>query len=167
MTGAQQVGFAYEANVAETVEWYTPRHIFDALATAFDTDPASPAAGPVPWVPARTFYSVADDGLAQPWEGRVWLNPPYGPGIDRWLSRLADHGSGVALVPVRVESAWGQRALATADVVCFVAGRVRFIQRDGRRSQDPTFGSMLLGYGDCADAVRRCGLGATFERSAT
>lgn len=161
----QQSGFAYEGNVAETVEWYTPRHIFDALGIRFDLDPASPVDGPVPWVPASTFYSVVDDGLAQPWIGRVWLNPPYGPGINRWLDRLADHGDGVALVPVRVESVWGQRALTAADVVCFIAGRIRFIQRDGRRSADPTFGSMLLGYGtQCADAVRRCGLGVTLTR---
>lgn len=163
MTGTQSVGFAYEGNVAETVEWYTPPHIFAALALRFDVDPASPVGGPLPWIPADTFYSVRDDGLAQPWRGRVWLNPPYGPGIDRWLARLEEHGSGVALVPVRVESAWGQRALRAADVVCFVAGRIRFIRRDGTRSADPTFGSMLLGYGDCADAVRQCNLGATAD----
>lgn len=27
---------------------------------------------------ATAFYSLKDDGLKNPWFGRVWLNPPYG-----------------------------------------------------------------------------------------
>lgn len=115
--------------------------------------------GPVPWIPASRFWSAADDGLSQPWEGRVWLNPPYGPGIGAWLTRLADHGDGVALVPARLETAWGQAALLRADAVCFPAGRIRFVRRNGTRGDSPGFGSMLLGFGSCADAVRRCALG--------
>ncbi|HUZ23794.1 MAG TPA: hypothetical protein VMV07_08510 [Streptosporangiaceae bacterium] len=33
------------------------------------------------------FYTAADDGLAQPWKGRVWLNPPYGHVIGQWMAR--------------------------------------------------------------------------------
>jgi len=156
---APTLGFSYEGAVAETVEWYTPPSVFAALGLTFDLDPCSPMDGPVPWVPASRHWTATDDGLTQPWEGRVWLNPPYGPGIGAWLDRLAEHGDGVALVPARLDTAWGQAAVRSADVVCFPAGRIRFVRRDGTRGDSPGFGSMILGHGTCADAVRGCGLG--------
>src|SRR4051812_22584031 len=90
-------GFVHELTMGETVEWYTPPWVFEAIGLRFDLDPASPPGG-LPWVPAEHHYSDQDDGLAQPWYGRVWLNPPYGPGIGQWMSKLADHGNGIALV---------------------------------------------------------------------
>jgi hypothetical protein len=26
--------------------------------------------------------------MVQPWVGRVFLNPPFGPGVERWFSKL-------------------------------------------------------------------------------
>ena len=155
MGGANRAG--------SSVEWYTPPHIFDALGLEFDLDPCAPPGG-VPWVPARRCYSLLDDGLALPWFGRVWLNPPYGREAAKWVDRLGRHGNGVALVFARVDPAWGQRALAAADSVCFIAGRLRFISgldRNGPGHNAPV-SSMLLGFGECADAVRNCGLGVSF-----
>lgn len=149
---------------ARSVEWYTPPHIFDALGLDFDLDPCAPAGG-VPWIPAERHYSVADDGISQPWEGRVWLNPPYGNDSARWVGRLIEHGHGVALVFARTDPTWGQYAIAKADAVCLVAGRIQFvagIDRNGPGHDAPA-SSMLLAYGeDCAEAVLNCGLGVTF-----
>ncbi len=83
-----------------TVEWYTPPGIFEALGLKFDLDPCAPACG-LPWIPAARFYSLPDDGLVKPWEGRVWVNPPYGPHAAKWMRRLAAHGDGIALVFAR------------------------------------------------------------------
>lgn len=47
-----------------TVEWYTPRYIFDALGLYFDLDPCAPKGG-VPWIPAFRSYSIEDDGLSK------------------------------------------------------------------------------------------------------
>ena len=75
-------------------EWLTPPEILGALGN-FDLDPCSPIIRP--WDTAARHYSIEDNGLQQPWVGRVWLNPPYGRETGVWLQRLADHGNGIAL----------------------------------------------------------------------
>lgn len=145
-----------------TDEWYTPPEIFrDALAgMTFSLDPCAPRGG-VPWIPALDHFSIDDDGLAQPWHGRVWLNPPYGSQTGKWLGKLAEHGNGIALVFARTDTAWFQQCARRADSICFVAGRIRFVRPDGMKGAY-TGGapSCLLGFGrECARAVQVCGLG--------
>lgn len=148
-------------DVGSTVEWYSPPEVFQALGLTFDLDPCAPPGG-LPWVPAKRFYSRADDGLTRPWAGRVWLNPPYGAGIEGWMRKLAAHGDGIAFVHARTSTVWWREALSAATAVCFVAGRVRFISdADGSR---PVGGSpislVLLSYGlPCASALMQSGLG--------
>src|SRR5262245_43711374 len=75
----------HEAPVAETVEWYTPPELFDALGLRFDLDPAAPDILPA-WIPADRHYSFA--GQSRPWEGRVWLNPPYGASLPAFVDKM-------------------------------------------------------------------------------
>lgn len=147
-----------------TAEWYTPPHVFDALGLRFHLDPCAPPGG-VPWLPAAVSYSLPHDGLRREWAGRVWLNPPYGRETSKWVDRLVDHGNGVALVFARTDAAWAQRAIKWADAVCLIAGRLSFIDGTGRerKGHNAAAASMLLGYGECADAVLDCGLGIPFR----
>lgn len=39
-------------------------------------------------MPAARHYTAQDNGLVQPWSGRVYLNPPFGPGVERGFSKL-------------------------------------------------------------------------------
>lgn len=143
-----------------SVEWYTPPEVFDALRISFDLDPAAPPGG-VPWVPAQHSFSQADDGLRQPWQGRIWLNPPYGRQIGPWLQRLSVHGDGLALVYARTDTRWFHAACERATAVCFVAGRLRFYRPDGPGDIAPA-ASVLLAYGlPCALALADAGLGQT------
>lgn len=153
---------------ATSCEWYTPDWLFDALGLEFDLDPCAPAGG-LDWIPAKRFMSIDDDGLKQPWAGRVWLNPPYGREAAKWVDRLVEHGDGVALVFARTDAAWAQRAIASG--VCLIAGRISFIdgadQARARKGHNAAAASMLLGYGPtCGPAVVNAGLGISFRPAA-
>lgn len=161
------IGGHHQPVEGRTNEWYTPPHIFEALGIDFDLDPCAPPGG-VEWVPASRSYSEKDDGLTQPWEGRVWLNPPYGPHTGHWMRRLAAHGHGIGLVFARTDTSWFHSVVPAADVVCFVAGRLNFVSPEPRVAANRTNSnagapSMLVAYGqDCAEAVAQADLGLTF-----
>lgn len=149
-------------------EWYTPKHIFDALGIEFDLDPCSPALPAAAWVPASRRISLPDDGLSATWDGRVWLNPPYGRQIGQWVRRLARHGDGVALVFARTDTGWFQDAARVAGAICFLERRLQFVPAiDGQLGNSVTGAagapSVLMGFGSCSSAVQRCGLGMAFE----
>ncbi|MGF7131943.1 hypothetical protein P3T40_003426 [Paraburkholderia sp. EB58] len=152
----------------KSVEWYTPGWIFDALGLHFDTDPASPHDMET-CVPAHTKYTVFDDGLKQPWRGRVWLNPPYGPTTPQWIRRFIDHGRGIALVFSRTDAAWCQEALRSATAVLFVAGRIEFIpgKENAHKKARAGAGTLMLAFGDdCAEALQRLSACGVFMRGA-
>ncbi|HWT92514.1 MAG TPA: DNA N-6-adenine-methyltransferase [Solirubrobacteraceae bacterium] len=150
-------------DVGSSVEWYTPPEIFEALGLSFNIDACAPPGG-VPWVPAKRSFSRADDGLAQEWRGRVWVNPPYGRGIEKWMQKLSAHGDGIALVHSRTDTRWWQAALTEATAICFIRSRVRFV--NGRTGEQIGPGSpmpnVLIAYGlACGMAVANSGLGST------
>ena len=157
-------GFAHESTHNESVEWYTPPEIFDGLGLTFDLDPCSPGAGKS-YVPTLRHYTVVDDGLASPWFGTVFVNPPYGPETPKWMRRLADHGDGIALVFARTDVKWFQEVGVKADLICFISGRIKFFKGNvDDRGGTPGAGSMLLAYGaKAAEALRNSGLGSCFQ----
>jgi DNA N-6-adenine-methyltransferase (Dam) len=146
-----------------SVEWYTPESIFARLGLEFALDVCAPPGG-LPWIPAKRSFSRDEDGLAQPWTGVVWMNPPYGREIGKWMGKLAVHGDGMALVFTRSDTAWWQEAIRQADAVCFIRGRLRFI-RGSDRTQPPGVSpapSVLFAYGPtCTRALLKANLGPT------
>lgn len=120
-------GFTHESRKAKSVEWYTPPWVFDRLGITFDLDPSSPHDMVLDYIPATDRYTVFDDGLSKPWHGRVWLNPPYSKWTQQWMRRMSAHADGIALVFSRTDAAWFQEAIATADAVLFIAGRIDFV----------------------------------------
>jgi hypothetical protein len=106
MAGRKAIGGHHSA-APGTTTWLTPPPVIAALggAESFDLDPCGLVDSPI--ATARRVYSldVGEDGLAAPWFGRVWLNPPYTAGeVEAWLRRLGDHGQGVALIFARTET---------------------------------------------------------------
>lgn len=96
--------FAVPVQGTDTDERYTPRWVFDGLGLAFDTDPASPVGGG-DVVPARIKFTRLEDGLAQPWTGLVWLNPPFSAATP-WADRFREHRNGVFLGPIANARWW-------------------------------------------------------------
>jgi hypothetical protein len=139
-------------------EWYTPREVLAlvrAVLGVIDVDPASCAAAQVN-VQARISYTLADDGLRQPWPGKVFLNPPYAfPLVARFIGKLfaeieAEHTTeAILLVNAATDTDWFQAAFQRADAVCFPDGRIHFVHAT-RGNNHPCRGQALLYYGGAA-----------------
>ena len=74
-------------------DWPTPQWLVDKLAAEFGPFDLDPAASPDN-AKAPRFCTEADDGLAQPWKGRVFLNPPYGGAVGKWVAKARDEVRG-------------------------------------------------------------------------
>jgi hypothetical protein len=145
-------------------EWLTPPDIVRRLG-AFDLDPCSPVSRP--WDTAATHMTIHDDGLANEWHGRVWLNPPYGRETGKWLARLADHGNGIALIFARTETEmFFSEVWEKADALLFLRGRLHFHHVDGRRAAaNAGAPSVLIAYGaNNAGALQASGIAGQFIR---
>ncbi|MFV0266869.1 MAG: DNA N-6-adenine-methyltransferase [Draconibacterium sp.] len=132
----------------ENDEWYTPAEIIRSLGE-FDLDPATSLEAYRLNQSAKHFYTLEEDGLKHPWNGRVWLNPPYSnPLAKRFLEKMAEHNNGIALVFSKIEAKWFHDVvLVHATAVKFLYERTRFFRPDGTKGMQPRNGSMLVAYG--------------------
>ncbi len=144
----------HEQCVGATDEWYTPPHVFEALGCRFDLDVASPGQDVTPWIPARRFYvrpkvPNVPTSLDMPWEGFVWMNPPFGGrnALVPWLDKFFSHGNGIALVPDRTSAPWWQTFASKADGILFIAPKLKFIGPDGKPGNSPAQGTTLMAAG--------------------
>ena len=105
-------------------ECYTPKWLFDTLGLEFDLDVAS-SNHPLVNVPTKHKYTIDDDGLSQPWFGRIWMNPPFSkvtPWIDKWL----EHGNGLCLVPLSSNGRWVNKLWDSDAGCCYLPPNMAF-----------------------------------------
>lgn len=113
---------------SKTDLWATPQDLFSALDAEFSFE-LDVCALPENAKCAR-FFSPAADGLKQDWRGRVWMNPPYGRQIGKWVEKA--HASAqagatvVCLLPARTDTKWWHDFVMPAAEIRFLRGRVRF-----------------------------------------
>lgn len=141
---------------------YTPRPLAEAarqsLGGALDLDPASCAEANTV-IQARHFYTLAQNGLALPWRGRVWLNPPYSDPLP-WLQTLltyhqaGDVTAALALLPCASSPRWAKLAWAQAAAVCLLGQRVQFWPRR-RDDESNDRDSAVFYFGPDAARFRR------------
>lgn len=136
----------FNSNTMNADEWLTPPYIISALGP-FDLDPCSPSKRP--WDTASSHYTKLDNGLSLPWNGRVWLNPPYGKETFKWIERLAEHRNGIALIFARTETkGFHTQIWQKAKAVFFFEGRLKFHYVDGRQGNTANAPSCLIAYDD-------------------
>lgn len=124
--------------------WFTPPDLL-AEIRAFLGDYYDPC-------PARYEGERIDSGLWQAWAGHVvYLNPPYGRVIGRWIVKAMTEPVSelLLLVPARTDTAWFQSLYEHP--ICLVRGRLRF---SGARSGAP-FPSALIYRGPRVEAFTR------------
>lgn len=76
-----------------------------------------------------TYYTAEDDAFTKPWGGIVWMNPPYGRGIGKWMQRAYEASLNgakvVCLVPSRTDTAWWWDFALKGEIE-FIKGRLKF-----------------------------------------
>lgn len=128
--------------------WGTPDEVFLPLTKEFnfDLDPCCTN----DTAKCYKFYTPADNGLIQSWEGRnVFVNPPYSRGnIDEWvkvccMEGLSKAGVVVALLPVSTSAKWFHTYVLDKAEIRFFDGRIKFV---GAEHKAP-FSSLLAIWG--------------------
>jgi len=141
----------HQSHKSVTSEWLTPPEIITALGD-FDYDPC-PASNQVPGdhgMGCPDPFPVTNSLLTEwPEFSRIWLNPPYSSKIEPWLKKLADHGSGTALIFARTETrAFYNQVWQRADALLFIHNRLHFHHNSGERSKNNSGApSVLIAYG--------------------
>ena len=128
-------------------EWTTPCNIIDLVLEALGSIDLDPCADEAHSVQAVHHFVQTDDGLDQDWHGRVYMNPPYGREIERWVAhlcreyRMGRTTEAIALLPARTDTAWMRRLESYPK--CFIRGRLRF----GNRKSGAPFPSVAVYFG--------------------
>jgi hypothetical protein len=155
---ATRSGFGFEKQgEGETNDWLTPPDLVKALGE-FDLDPCGCPGQP--WLLAKkTYFLPANDGLKDPWVGRVFCNPPYGSHVGDWAERLRKHGNGIFLIFSRTETKAWEGIWQGCDAVLMPSGRIKFFRPDGSPAKTGTAPSALIAYGqNNVEALKTCGL---------
>lgn len=113
---------------SKRADWATPIELFLLLDAEFRFTLDAAATDGNAKTPM--YFTERDDALTRRWDGVVWVNPPYGRTIGRWVEKaIRSAGIGavvVMLVPARTDSVWFQQLARHAFEVRLLAGRVTF-----------------------------------------
>lgn len=144
------------------VEWFTPAQYVEAARSVMggiDLDPASSAEAQET-VKAERYYTPEDDGLAQEWCGRIFLNPPYAqPFIVDFTTKLVEEWragrvrQAIMVTHNSTDTAWFHDTARACVAVCFTKGRVYFTDSNGQTGR-PAQGQAFFYFGPDAAAFK-------------
>lgn len=128
-------------------EWETPQKLFDKYDNVylFTLDPCCTHEN----AKCKKHYTIEDNGLAKSWEGeRVFMNPPYGRGIGKWIKKAfaeSIHATIVCLIPARTDTAYWHDYIFGHAEITFLRGRLYFKKPNGETGPAP-FPSAVVIY---------------------
>ena len=115
-------------------EWATPQKLFDRLDEKYEftLDPCATAEN----AKCDRFFTIKLDGLSRSWKrDRVFMNPPYGREIGKWVEKAYKESLNgaivVCLLPSRTDTKWFHEYCLKGDIQ-FIKGRLRFNDGKGR-----------------------------------
>ena len=125
-------------------EWTTPQEFFDKLNEEFNfnLDPCSTDENHK----CDRYFTKKQDGLKQDWGGqRVFVNPPYGTEISKWVEKsyregIKDNTLVVMLIPARTDTKYFHDFILHRSEIRFIKGRLKF----GEGNNSAPFPSMLV-----------------------
>ena len=137
--------------------WCTPRDFFDKLNKEFNftLDPCCMPKSAL----CKKYYTPDEDGLKQDWFGEVvFVNPPYGREIGKWVKKCYEEGQKentivVVLIPSRTDTRYFHNYILGKAEIRFIKGRLKFIDLDyegkeeDRKMSPAPFPSMLVIFG--------------------
>lgn len=111
-------------------DWRTPKDLFIALNTEFHftLDPCSTHENTL----CEKHYTKEEDGLSQNWGGEiVFMNPPYGKEIGKWIQKAYQESLNnaivVCLIPSRTDTSyWHKYIFPYAAKILFIRRRLHF-----------------------------------------
>jgi len=133
-------------------EWRTPPAFFKALDQefGFDLDAAATEHNAL----CQRFISYSQNSLATDWHAigstkpTVWLNPPYGRQVGKWIAKaILEASLGCAVVVLTMactDTRWFKQAWEAASEVRLVSGRLSFLTVDGKKAGTAPKGSAVF-----------------------
>ena len=142
--------------------WMTPPELFEKIHKhmEFELDPCAETDNL-----GLCFYDKQIDGLSHSWKDMTcFVNPPYGSEQKKWIEKALEEkrSTCVFLIPARVDTKlWQNVIFKKASKICFLKGRVSFINPTTRKKTNPSpFPSALVlfnaNYFEKKKFVRAC-----------
>ena len=132
---------------SKTSEWETPQDFFNMYNEIFHftLDAASTDQN----AKCANHFTKKDNALLKNWGGQiVWLNPPYGKEIGKWVKKALEESKKpnttvVCLLPARTDTIWFHD-YCTQGKIIFIKGRLKF----GGSKWNAPFPNMVVIFGD-------------------
>jgi hypothetical protein len=149
-------------HTSKSNEHYTPLsfllRVYEFYGGNIDLDPCCNDLSR-PNVLAHLHYDQALDGLALPWIGKVFVNPPYGRSLIYWSRKIVseyENGNStesLLLVPSRTDTAWTRHLGGYTR--CHLSKRLKFYDEKGREQDSAPFPSALFYLGKRQDDFKK------------
>lgn len=133
---------------SEKMDWATPWALFNFVHAEFDFS-LDAAASPSNAKCSR-YITAEEDSFTKEWHdeadgGAVWLNPPYGRGLDRWVEKAYRESLKgccvVVLTFARTDTRWWHDWAMKAAEIRLIAGRLKFA---GAKNAAPAPSCLLI-----------------------